>query len=91
MNRRGILGAIGAGSLAIIAGCTNEPGGSSDEQQSAESEPRGDSEKRADFLFDNKTPGVQQLTMTVTDDSKTAVFQESYQLDPPGRKENDNT
>ena len=86
MNRRGILGGIGAGSLAIIAGCTNEPGDSSDEQQSTESEPRGDSEKRADFLFNNKTPSVQQLTMTVTDDSETVVFQESYQLDPQGEK-----
>ena len=102
MNRREILGAMGAGSLAVVAGCTNEPGDDSDEPQGTESENESDTgsdeqqstdsesytnpEQREDFSFNNKTPSVQQLTMTVTDDSDTVAFQESYQLDPRGEE-----
>ena len=102
MNRREILGAMGAGALAVIAGCTNEPGDDSDEPRSTESENESDTgadeqqgthsesytdpEQREDFSFNNKTPNVRQLTMTVTDDSDTVVFQESYQLDPRGEE-----
>lgn len=85
-------------SISLASGCTNIPGSNADKQQSAgsdnqsaagsgeqegtESEHEGNSEKRADFSFDNKTPSVRQLTMTATDDSDTVVSQKSYQLDP---------
>ena len=102
MNRREILGAMGAGSLAVVAGCTNEPSDDSDEPRSTESENESDTgsdeqqstdsesytnpEQREDFSFNNKTPSLRQLTMTVTNDSDTIVFQESYQLDPRGEE-----
>ena len=102
MERREILLSVGVGFVALVPGCTNTPGNDADKQQSTElgnqsaagsdeqegteSEHDGNSEKRADFSFNNKTPSVRQLTMTVTDDSDTVVFQESYQLDPQGER-----
>jgi len=93
---------MGVGSLSIIAGCTNGPDDDSDEpqstesenesdtgsdeQQSADSESYTDPEQREDFSFNNKTSRTKRLTMTVTDDSDTVVFQESYQLDPRGEE-----
>ena len=102
MERREILLSVGVGSISLVSGCTSTPGNNADKQQSTESdnqsaagsdeqegtesEHEGNSEKRADFSFNNKTPSVRQLTMTVTDDSDTVVFQESYQLDSQGEK-----
>jgi hypothetical protein len=102
MRRRKILKAAYVGSLAAIAGCTNEPGGNSDEQQTSETTTETDggsdgkqttesgspnrSERRADFLFNNKVTRTQEVTMTVTDDSESVVFQESYRLDSQGEK-----
>ena len=102
MERREILLSVGVGSVALVLGCTDTLGNSADKQQSTESddqsaagsdeqegtesEHEGNSEKRADFFFNNKTPSVRQLMMTVTDDSDTVVFQESYQLDSQEEK-----
>ena len=102
MERREILLSVGVGSVALVPGCTDTLGNNADKQQSTESddqsaagsdeqegtesEHEGNSEKRADFFFNNKTPSVRQLMMTVTDDSDTVVFQESYQLDSQEEK-----
>jgi hypothetical protein len=102
MERREILLSVGVGSVALVLGCTDTLGNNADKQQSTESddqsaagsdeqegtesEHEGNSEKRADFFFNNKTPSVRQLMMTVTDDSDTVVFQESYQLDSQKEK-----
>jgi len=102
MERREILLSVSVGSISLISGCTSTPGNNADKQQSTESDNQsaagsdeqegtesdheGNSEKRADLSFNNKTPSVRQLAMTVTDDSDAVVFQKSYQLNPQGEK-----